>query len=146
MARTPAKELGVSGHALACDDNLDLEPSPVNVTADLSAYANQNVLLQFRYWTDVAAVGDGFGWDNLAINGTVVDDAETDTGWTFDGFVRTDGEVTSVANHYYLAEYRKYQGYDKALELARTTSPRPTPISPISPPTGWNTSPMRTAS
>jgi immune inhibitor A len=108
---------GVSGHTLACDDNLDLDPSPVNVTADLSAYANQNVLLQFRYWTDGAAVGDGFGWDDLAINGTTVDDAETDTGWTFDGYVRTNGTVTSLFNHYYLAEYRKYQGYDTALKL-----------------------------
>ena len=34
----------------------------------------------------------------------------------------------------------------KPWSLARTTSPSPTPISPISPPTGWNTSPMRTAS
>ena len=118
---------GVSGHALACDDNLELDPSPVDVTADLSAYANQDVLLRFRYWTDGAAVGDGFGWDNLAINGTVVDDAETDAGWTFDGFVRTDGEVTSVANHYYLAEYRKYQGYDKALELGPYNQTAPDP-------------------
>ncbi len=108
---------GVSGHALACDDNLDLTPSPVNVTADLSAYANQNVLLRFRYWTDGAAVGEGFGWDDLAVNGGLVDDAETDTGWTFDGFIRTNGTVTTVANHYYLAEYRNYKGYDKALEL-----------------------------
>jgi immune inhibitor A len=109
---------GVSGHALACDDNLDLVPSPVNVTADLSAYANQNVLLRFRYWTDGAAVGQGFGWDDLALNGTLIDDAESaDAGWAFDGFIRTNGTVTSVFNHYYLAEYRKYQGYDLALEL-----------------------------
>ena len=118
---------GVSGHALACDDNLDLDPSPVNVTADLSAYANQNVLLRFRYWTDGAAVGDGFGWDDLAINGSLVDDAETDTGWTFDGFVRTNGTVTSLFNHYYLAEYRKYQGYDKALELGPYNFTAPDP-------------------
>ena len=118
---------GVSGHALACDDNLDLEPSPVNVTADLSTYAGQNILLQFRYWTDGAAVGDGFGWDDLAINGTVVDDAETDTGWTFDGYVRTNGTVTSVANHYYLAEYRRYQGYDKALDLGPYNFTAPDP-------------------
>jgi immune inhibitor A len=108
---------GVSGHALACDDNLDLVPSPVNVTADLSAWANKNVMLQFRYWTDGAAVGQGFGVDDIAVTGSAVDGAETDTGWTFDGFVRTNGTVTSVANHYYLVEYRKYQGYDQALKL-----------------------------
>jgi immune inhibitor A len=108
---------GVSGHAKACDDNLDLTPTWESVTADLSAWAGQNVWLRFRYWTDGAAVGDGIGIDNLAITGLDVDGAETDPGWTYDGFLRTTGTVTTVANHYYLAEYRKYQGYDKALEL-----------------------------
>jgi immune inhibitor A len=108
---------GVSGHELHCDDNLDLDPDVVNVTADLSAYANSTVQLRFRYWTDGAAVGEGLGWDNLAINGSVVDDAETDTGWTFDGFVRTDGTVTALFPHYYIAEYRNYRGYDLALKL-----------------------------
>ena len=35
----------------------------------------------------------------------------------YDGFIRTTGTVTTLADHYYLAEYRKYQGYDTALEL-----------------------------
>ena len=108
---------GISGTPLACDDDLSPTPSVVNVTADLSAYANSTVQVRFRYWTDGAAVGEGFGWDNLKVNGAVVDDAETDTGWTFDGFVRTDGTVTTLSSHYYLAEYRKYQGYDRALKL-----------------------------
>lgn len=108
---------GVSGHALACDDNLNLDPSVVNVTADLSAYAGQTIQLRFRYWTDGAAVGDGFGWDNLAINGSTIDDAETDTGWTYDGFSRTDGTVTSTFFNAYVAEYRQYRDYDKALKL-----------------------------
>ena len=108
---------GVSGHELHCDDNLNLDPDVVNVTADLSAYANSTIQLRFRYWTDGAAVGDGLGWDNLAINGTVVDDAETDTGWAFDGFVRTNGTITALFPHYYIAEYRNYKGYDLALKL-----------------------------
>ena len=108
---------GVSGTPLACDDNLDLTPVPVNVTADLSAYAGQTVQVRFRYWTDGATIGDGFGWDNLAVNGTIVDDAETaDAGWTFDGFVRTDGTVTTEFFNAYVAEYRQYRGYDKALK------------------------------
>jgi immune inhibitor A len=107
---------GVSGHPVACDDNLNLTPSVVNVTADLSAYANSTIQVRFRYWTDGAAVGDGLGWDNLRVDGSLIDDAESaDAGWTFDGFNRTDGTVTSLSEHYYLAEYRKYQGYDLAL-------------------------------
>ena len=108
---------GVSGHAKACDDNLNLDPAWEAVTADLSAWAGQTVWLRFRYWTDGAAVGDGIGIDNLAITGQAVDGAETDPGWTYHGFIRTTGTVTTLANHYYLAEYRKYQGYDLALDL-----------------------------
>jgi immune inhibitor A len=122
---------GVSGHALACDDNLDLDPSVVNVTADLSAYANSTVQLRFRYWTDGAAVGEGLGWDNLAINGVVVDDAETDSGWTFDGFARTDGTITALFPHYYIAEYRNYKGYDKALELGPYNFVDPTGVTEL---------------
>jgi immune inhibitor A len=109
---------GISGTPLACNDSLAPTPAPVDVTADLSAYAGQSVQLRFRYWTDGATVGEGFGWDNLAINGTLVDDAETaDVGWTFDGFVRTDGTVTSEFFNAYVAEYRQYRGYDNALKL-----------------------------
>jgi immune inhibitor A len=108
---------GVSGHTLACDDNLNLDPAVVNVTADLGAYAGQTVQLRFRYWTDGAAIGEGLGWDNLRVNGALVDDAETDTGWTFAGFVRTDGTVTSLFFNAYVAEYRQYRDYDEALDL-----------------------------
>jgi immune inhibitor A len=111
---------GVSGHAKACDDDLTKVPTPIDVTADLSAYANQTIQLRFRYWTDGAAVGNGFSVDNLTITGVTnpaVDDAEADYGWTYDGFVRTDGTIESLHFNMYLAEYRTYQGYDRALKL-----------------------------
>ncbi len=110
---------GVSGHPKACDDNLDLEPTPVNATADLSAYAGKTIQLRFRYWTDGAAVGDGFSVDNITIPGATpaVDDAEADYGWTYDGFIRTDGTIESQHFNLYLAEYRTYGGYDKALQV-----------------------------
>jgi immune inhibitor A len=112
---------GVSGTTLACDDvhGLDPTPTPVNVTANLSAFAGKSILLRFRYWTDGATAGDGFGWDNLAIttvSNPAVDDAEADYGWDFDGFVRTNGTVTSAFANYYIAEYRTYRGYDLALQ------------------------------
>ncbi len=106
---------GVSGHTLACDDNLDLDPEVVDITADLSAWANQTVQLRFRYVTDGAAVGEGIGIDNIVVDGGAVDDAESDFGWTFNGFAQTDGTVTSAYQNYYVLEYRTYKGYDKAL-------------------------------
>jgi len=106
---------GTSGAAFACD-TLGT-PSWVDVTADLSAYAGQTVQLRFRYWTDPAVVGDGLSIDDLAITGLPTDDAESDPGWSYDGFIRTTGTVTTQANHYYLAEYRNYRSYDEALKL-----------------------------
>ena len=106
---------GTSGDPHVCDTFGT--PDPVAVTANLSAYANQTIQLRFRYWTDGAAVGDGFSFDDLAITGLPTDGAETDTGWTYDGFIRTTGtEVESFPN-YYVAEYRQYVGYDKALQV-----------------------------
>ena len=108
---------GISGTPLACDDDLSPTPVPVNATADLSAYANQSIQLRFLYETDGAVAGEGFGVDNIQVGGGPVDDAETDTGWIFDGFVRTDGTVTSEFFNAYVLEYRQYRGYDNALDL-----------------------------
>ncbi len=106
---------GTSGSVLACDHFAT--PVWVPVTADLSAYANSTIQLRFRYWTDGAVVGEGFGVDDLAITGLGTDGAETDPGWIYRGFSRTTGTTTTLFNNYYLAEYRQYRGYDKALEL-----------------------------
>ena len=55
--------------------------------------------------------------DEINITGQETDGAETDTGWTFDGFRVTSGlEVQYYAN-YYVAEYRQYRGYDKTLQV-----------------------------
>jgi immune inhibitor A len=108
---------GISGTPLACDDDLSPTPTWVEVTADLSAWAGQTVWIGFRYWTDGAVVGDGIGIDNLTITGQPVDGGETDPGWTYHGFLRTTGTITSLFANYYIAEYRAYVGYDKALEL-----------------------------
>lgn len=88
----------------------------VDLTADLSAYAGQTVDLEFRYWTDVAVVGAGLGIDDIAITGLPTDGGETDPGWTYDGFVRTNGLVDTAAFNAYLVENRQYTGYDKSLK------------------------------
>lgn len=87
------------------------------LTADLSAFGNQEVKLGFRYWTDVAATEKGLMIDDITISGFDVDGAETDAGWTFTGFKISTGTESALFNHYYVAEYRTFMGYDSSLKL-----------------------------
>ena len=89
------------------------------VTADLSAYADEGVLLGFRYWTDGNTVNPGLMVDNLEVADDPIDGAEDDTGWTFDGFIRSMEEYES-GPHYnaYVSEFRQYTGYDEVLQTA----------------------------
>jgi immune inhibitor A len=89
----------------------------VDMTANLPA---GNVLLGFRYWTDGNTGGFGFMADDINITGFGTDGAETDAGWTFaptDGFRVTTGTESALFNHYYVAEYRTYKGYDNSLKV-----------------------------
>ena len=87
----------------------------VDLTADLSSYAGQTVILGFYYWTDVAVAGTGFGVDDISITGLPIDDAETEPGWDYLGFIRTDGTVIQSFANFYIAEFRQYVGYDTTL-------------------------------
>jgi immune inhibitor A len=89
----------------------------INLTADLSAYAGQTVTLGFRYWTDGAVAEKGFMVDEIAVTGFPTDGAEADAGWTFDGFWASTGTESAKFNHYYVAEYRTYKGYDYGLKV-----------------------------
>lgn len=88
----------------------------VNLTADLSAFAGQTVTIGFRYWTDGAVVEPGFMVDDIAITGQAPDDAESNFGWTFNGFKTTTGTETAFFFNAYVAEFRQYRDYDKGLE------------------------------
>jgi len=87
----------------------------VDLTANLPA---GNVLLGFRYWTDVNTGGFGFMVDDINVTGSPTDGAETDAGWTYKpttGFHVTTGTESALFNQYYVAEYRTYKGYDSTL-------------------------------
>ncbi|HET9915189.1 MAG TPA: immune inhibitor A domain-containing protein [Anaerolineales bacterium] len=88
----------------------------VPLTADLSAFAGQTVTLGFRYWTDGAVAESGFSVDDIAITGLPTDDAETEPGWAYAGFIRTTGTVVESFANFYIAEYRQYEGYDRSLK------------------------------
>lgn len=87
----------------------------VDLTADLSAFAGQTVTIGFRYWTDGAVANPGFFVDDIAISGQALDDAETDPGWVYNGFVRTGNVITQSFFNAYFAEFRTYKGYDDGL-------------------------------
>ena len=88
----------------------------VDLTADLSAHAG-DVLLGFRYTSDAGVNYDGFMIDDIQISGYALDGGETDAGWTYTGFRRTTGTEEKLYNHYYVAEFRQYRGYDYALQV-----------------------------
>ena len=55
--------------------------------------------------------------DELNVTGFPTDGAEADAGWTFAGFRTTTGTESALYNHYYVAEYRTYKGYDNGLKV-----------------------------
>jgi len=87
------------------------------LTADLFAYTG-DVILGFRYLTDTAVVEPGFMVDDIAITGYPLDDAESDYGWSFDGFRLTTGTESAFYFNAYVAEFRQYRGYDESLATA----------------------------
>jgi M6 family metalloprotease domain len=101
----------------------------VNLTADLSAFAGGTHEIGFGYLTDAGVQGSdgsipaGFAIDELVIPGQATDGAESDAGWVYDsnqtdqGFHITSGSETFSFFNAYVAEYRQYRSYDKALEL-----------------------------
>lgn len=122
--------LTVNGEAVATNLSTDTNPNGqnfghgitgssgdnwVDLTADLSAYAGQTVILGFLYWTDGAVAEAGFGVDNISITGLPTDDAETEPGWDYFGFIRTDGTLIQSFANFYIGEFRQYVGYDTTL-------------------------------
>ncbi|MCP5096510.1 MAG: hypothetical protein GY943_13235 [Chloroflexi bacterium] len=66
----------------------------VKETADLTPYIGQSVLIRFEYVTDPILTFGGIAFDNIAIPEIgFFDDAETDSGWDANGFVRATGYV-----------------------------------------------------
>ncbi|MFN8194659.1 MAG: immune inhibitor A [Nocardioidaceae bacterium] len=88
----------------------------VAMTATLPAGTDA---VRFRYQTDTAFVLSGFKVDDVAIDGTAVGTAETDTeGWDLAGFLRTTGHEVQKFFNAYVAENRQYDGYDRSLRTA----------------------------
>nr|WP_296067078.1 immune inhibitor A domain-containing protein [uncultured Actinoplanes sp.] len=91
----------------------------VDVSVPLSAYAGQNVYLQFYYRTDGGFSAGGFFSDDIkVVDGATVlfsDDAEGTTPWTLRGFTVVGTSSTNQYDNYYIAGHRTYVSYDRYL-------------------------------
>ncbi|TCP53354.1 antibacterial peptide protease [Tumebacillus sp. BK434] len=89
----------------------------VHESIDLSAYAGQEILLQFRSITDWGTTLEGFYVDNVKVtaDGAVVfaDGAEGTPSFDLQGFKQDTGK--SYTKHYYLVEWRTHDGVDQGL-------------------------------
>ncbi len=98
----------------------------------------QNIKLRLRYATDEAFLERGWFADDFSVtNGATTcwsDNTDTNNGWTntVASFTGTDGcglearPGKSQAAHYYLAEWRNLDGFDKGLHYAYDSTYTPT--------------------
>ena len=100
----------------------------------LGAFAGTTIQLRLRYATDAGFLERGWFADDFSVtDGTTAvwsDDAETDGDWVpeLGTFTNTSGagwhrdSGTSVRAHYYLAEWRNFDGFDAGLQYAYDTT------------------------
>ncbi|TMC30085.1 MAG: hypothetical protein E6J27_04120 [Chloroflexi bacterium] len=69
------------------------KPMWIKQEVDLSAYAGKQILLRFEYVTDGALSLHGFAVDDIELPGVFSDDAEKDSDWQAEGFVRSTNYV-----------------------------------------------------
>jgi immune inhibitor A len=91
---------------------------PVNVS--LNAYAGAPVWLRFHYVTDGGVSEGGLFADAISVtaDGSEIfaDGAETDAGWSLNGFSVVGATKTELFDHYYIAGHRSYVSYDQYLQ------------------------------
>jgi immune inhibitor A len=93
----------------------------VDVDFDLSEYAGEQIKFRYRYVSDANTHGTGVFVDDvtLTVDDEVAfsDDIESgDNGWTALGWKRTTGTEQLTHARFYLAENRRYTGYDESLK------------------------------
>ena len=85
----------------------------VDLTATVPAGTNA---VRWRYLTDGGLAMSGFQVDNITLGGTEIGTAETDEGWTFDGFRTTTGTEDQSFLNAYFVDNRQYVGRDRLLQ------------------------------
>lgn len=90
----------------------------VNEIIDLSEYAGQEIMLQFRYMTDWGTSLEGFFIDNIKViaDNVVIFEDDSENGedlWVNNGWIITQGFEDKA--HYYLLEWRNHNNTDESL-------------------------------
>ena len=120
---------GATWQSVETDHSTSTDPNGQNfgfgITGNSSGWEELNadlpagdVMVGFRYWTDVNTGGYGFKIDDIEISGQQLDGAESDAGWTYapaGGFRVTSGIESAFYSNYYVAEFRQYRGFDNGL-------------------------------
>jgi len=108
---------GITGCSGTRDGDGICDNAWTDLSADLTAYAGQQVKVRFEMFNDAAYHELGFSVDSISLGGTLVTDVEDGAPtWTLDGFRVIDGSsYTLIYDQYYLAENKTYDGYDKTL-------------------------------
>jgi immune inhibitor A len=120
----PAKKYGLTGSSGGWREDY----------VKLGAFAGTTIQLRLRYATDAGFLERGWFADDFSVtDGTNVvwsDDAETDGDWVpeLGTFTNTSGagwhrdSGTSNQAHYYMAEWRNFDGFDAGLQYAYDTT------------------------
>jgi len=87
-------------------------PTWIQQEVDLSAYAGKEIDLRFEYVTDGAVTFHGFAIDDITITGVLNDDAESDSGWKADGFLRS----TNLVSQRFVVQLLRFTGTGTTVE------------------------------
>ncbi|MFB0998785.1 MAG: immune inhibitor A, partial [Colwellia sp.] len=90
----------------------------VDLTFDLSSFANQRITIKINYITDQAVGGYGFVTDEIkVINGSndiITIDGETESQVILNGFSRLSDKIDGLSHNYYI-QLRSHTGVDSRL-------------------------------
>ncbi|HEX5090353.1 MAG TPA: immune inhibitor A domain-containing protein [Nocardioides sp.] len=108
---------GITGCSGTRDDDGVCDMTWTDLEADLSAYAGQDIKIQFEMVNDAAYHELGFSVDSIALGGSTVTDVEDGgAGWVLRGFRVMDGpSYEAVYDRFYIAENKQPLGYEKTL-------------------------------
>jgi len=94
---------------------------------DLSPYRGKTVTLRLLYKTDAAVTLDGWWVDNIMLNNELIDNFETSTESSINGWTNSEpgwvvAPYTERYANYYLVEWRAPTKYDQSLRTAYVTT------------------------
>jgi len=108
---------GITGCSGTRDADGVCDMAWADLSADLTAYAGQDVKVQFEMVNDAAYHELGFSVDSIELGGTTLTDVEDGApGWVLRGFrVMNGASYVADFDRFYIAENKQPMGYEKTL-------------------------------